>query len=325
MKLSICCITYNHAAFIKQTLDSFISQQVDFVYEIVVCDDHSTDETAQIIRTFQQNFPDRVRAFLRDENIGMMPNFKLALQACQGDYIALCEGDDYWTDTNKLQKQVDFLDANPEYSVCFHRVFEQADGKDELSDFNVGEDRSYNILELAAGNIIHTPSVVFRNHIDSIPDWFEQSPAGDYVLHMHHARRGLIHYMAEPMAVYRRHGQSAWSSQSMKTLYARWIIVLGLLLNEFKSEKAIHARLLDQLIETYEKGCSRATDENDLDYIVDLTAKLMTFGDATINAWLHQVYRLQMQQLVDIPVGIKSSYRHLIKQIRQRFQHDPNT
>lgn len=118
-KISICIITYNQDNFIRNCLESVVSQKIDFPYEIVIGEDNSTDNTLNICREFRQRFPNKIKLIERSENLGMSKNWASTLRECKGEYIAICEGDDYWTDTSKLQKQVDFMDANPEYGmVC---------------------------------------------------------------------------------------------------------------------------------------------------------------------------------------------------------------
>lgn len=122
--VSICCITYNHAQFIRKCLDGFLMQKTDFPIEILIHDDCSTDGTTEIIREYEAKYPDLIFPLYEEEN--QYQQGKAAeidfynYRRARGKYIAYCEGDDYWTDPLKLQKQVDFLEANPEYSVCFH-------------------------------------------------------------------------------------------------------------------------------------------------------------------------------------------------------------
>jgi len=120
--VSICCATYNHANYIKDTINSFIFQQINFPYEIIINDDASTDNTSILLVEYYSKYPKLIRIFLQKENqyrIGKKPWFNVLFPSALGKYIARCDGDDYWTDPNKLQKQVDFLEANPEYGmVC---------------------------------------------------------------------------------------------------------------------------------------------------------------------------------------------------------------
>lgn len=122
--VSICCITYNHASYIRQCLDGFIMQECDFYFEVLIHDDASTDGTSDIIRKYQEKYPDIIKPIIQNENQWVKGlkgnNRRHNFPRAQGKYIAMCEGDDYWTDPNKLQKQFNFMEANPEYSLCTH-------------------------------------------------------------------------------------------------------------------------------------------------------------------------------------------------------------
>lgn len=254
MELILSChvITYNQKNFIRECLDSVLMQQTNFRFEVVVGDDNSTDGTREILIEYANNFPDIIRLNLRDkrgEGIPGKDNFVSTFQLCRGKYISLCDGDDYWTDPNKLQKQIDFLEANDDYAICFHRVNELEDGK-ALSLSNLissVKEETYTIEDLASGNFIHTASVVFRNGLrKKLPAWFIKSPAGDYPLHMLNARHGKIKYFPEPMAVYRFHGGSIWSSTSYITQIKKLIVVLNYLIEEFEGDKSVVDKLSRQ-------------------------------------------------------------------------------
>lgn len=264
MTLSICCITYNHEKFIAEAIESFIMQQTDFDYEIIISDDASTDKTANICQGYQAKYGDKIKLVLHTNNIGMMPNFITTLQACKGKYIALCEGDDYWADPLKLQKQVNFLEANPNYSICFHRVKDWFDGQLYDSKLNTStSEETFSIKDLASGNLMHTPSVVFRNGLyDDFPAWFSQSFLGDYVLHMLNAQYGLIKYLPETMAVYRHHGGGVWSSIKAAHRREKAIHVISLLLtHNFDDDVlAILAAQKTRMIESYLKALMQEED-----------------------------------------------------------------
>lgn len=119
--VSIVCITYNHEPYLRQTLDSFLMQKTSFAYEIVLAEDCSTDGTRKICEEYAAKYPDMIHYIYRDHNVGYNENEYEAMNSAKGKYIAYCEGDDYWTISDKLQKQVDFLESHPEYSVCWHR------------------------------------------------------------------------------------------------------------------------------------------------------------------------------------------------------------
>lgn len=232
-KLSICCITYNHVSFISQAIESFLEQQTNFDFEIIIFDDASTDGTSELIRKFAQNNPQKVRYKINDKNIGMISNFINVLNASKSRYIALCEGDDYWTDPFKLQKQFDFLEQNPDYSICYHRVLELCENQmipDELNSLN--ETATYTLMDLAKGNLMNTASVLFRNsYKNGIPDWFSLLPIGDYPIHILNALKGKIYYMPDFMAVYRHHSNSTWSNKKRNYRYDKKIDMLRVLLN----------------------------------------------------------------------------------------------
>jgi glycosyltransferase involved in cell wall biosynthesis len=237
--ISICMITYNHEKYIAEAIEGVLSQESNFSFELIISNDASTDNTDGIINEIISNHSkgNLIKYFNHEGNLGMMPNFIFALNKCKGKYVAICEGDDYWTDPNKLQKQVNYLEAHEDYSICFHRVYELKDDKKPvLSNLNSSKkEKTYTVQDLARYNFIHTPSVVFRNgFITAFPEWFKESPVGDYVLHMLNARHGKIKYLPEAMAVYRLHTYGTWSTQSQVHRSARWVWMLAHLSKEFK-------------------------------------------------------------------------------------------
>ena len=120
--LSIACVTYNHELYIRQCLDSFLMQKTNFLFEIVIGEDCSTDNTGSIVTEYARKYPEIIKARCNKKNIGVQENSLLVFRDCTGKYIALCDGDDYWTDPYKLQKQVDFLEANKDFVICFHQI-----------------------------------------------------------------------------------------------------------------------------------------------------------------------------------------------------------
>jgi glycosyltransferase involved in cell wall biosynthesis len=214
MKVSVCIVTYNHARWIGQAVESALAQQVDFDYEIVIGEDRSTDGTREIVEGLAAANPGRIRALLRDANVGMNRNFAETLAACRGQYVAMLDGDDYWTAPDKLARQVAFLDNHIEYVSCFHDV-EVLDDDGGRARFNVPGQRETSTLEdLLRGNFIVTSSVMFRNGLTGrLPDWFFTLGMGDWPVHVLTARHGKIRYVDEVMAVYRRHAGGALSTR----------------------------------------------------------------------------------------------------------------
>jgi glycosyltransferase involved in cell wall biosynthesis len=228
-------ITYNHAGFIDKAIEGAVAQKFEGKYEIILHDDCSSDETTAICRRWKDKYPELIELHTASKNKGMGMSWKDALGACTADYIAICEGDDYWTDPLKLQKQVNFLEAHPEYSICCHRIYRKKEnGRPALyeDEFATAAEADYDISDMARyGNLVATPSVVFANRqMLSLPDGFENLPIVDYVLHMLNARTGRIKYFPEAMAVYREHARGSWSGQSVKANAANMITALEFLL-----------------------------------------------------------------------------------------------
>ncbi|MEY8868822.1 glycosyltransferase family 2 protein [Meridianimaribacter flavus] len=205
-KVTVCCITYNHEKYIAECLDGFLLQQTNFDVEFLIHDDASTDGTQNVILSKVGN-DSRFQLILRKENIKStgVPVFPILYKQAKGDYIALCEGDDYWTDPLKLQKQVDFLEANNDYVICFHKVKILKSNAQIVDDFITKVPEHYETIETLAkyGNYIHTPSVVFKNIIKEYPVEFNEVPFGDYFLYMLLAQHGYIKCLNEAMSVYR--------------------------------------------------------------------------------------------------------------------------
>ncbi len=222
--VSICCITYNHEKFISQALEGFLMQQTNFEYEIIIADDCSTDKTSEIIKKYIDDPRNngRIKYFRHPQNLGMMQNFVFALQQCTGKYIALCEGDDYWTDTYKLQKQVEFLEENPEFNLCFHKVFYvDANGNEmPFNDYNAETKEITTFDDLAKGNYINTCSTLLRTNelIKSPPNFVKNSMPGDWVINLLAVgKKGMIKMMNERMAAYRIHSGGIWSMKERDT------------------------------------------------------------------------------------------------------------
>ncbi len=221
MKVSVAMITYNHEEFIAKAIDSILMQRTNFDYEIVIGEDCSTDNTRNILIDYQQKYPDKIRLLLHDKNQGMHLNGAQTLAACKGKYVAMLEGDDYWTSPEKLQKQVDFLDNHSECAICFHNVTEVYKDGDRESHSVFLNDRKefYTVEDLFRLNFIPTPSTMFRNGlVPKIPDWCSLLPMGDWTLHILNALHGNIGYINEVMAVHLNHGGGAWAAMRQNGL-----------------------------------------------------------------------------------------------------------
>lgn len=207
-KVSVAMITYNHERFIAQAIESVLTQEADFSIELVVGEDCSTDGTRAIVERYARANPGRIRPLLHATNIGASDNFGAVFAACRGEYVALLEGDDYWTSREKLRKQVAILDSHPEASFCHHNVLVVFDDPSEASRPLLPESSAKTTIE---DIILHwrmaTGSIVFRKALlPSLPPWHVEIACGDWMIAVLLAAQGPVHYLNEMMGVYRRHG-----------------------------------------------------------------------------------------------------------------------
>lgn len=220
--VSVTCLTYNHKEYIRDALESFVNQITSFKYEVIVHDDASSDGTADIIREYAEKYPDIIVPILQKENqyskkIKIRPNYIDPL--IRGKYVAYCEGDDFWTDVNKLQRQIDFLENHPEYSACTH-AFKQLDMIDnteiECHSCNyTGTVTTQQVIE-GDGNFFATNSVVaLAEHVLNTTYFKETTSAGDYALAISLALKGKIFYIDEVMSCYRYMVPNSWSARNM--------------------------------------------------------------------------------------------------------------
>lgn len=218
--VSVVMITYGHEKFIEEAINSILMQDCDFKLELIISEDCSPDSTNSIIKDIIKKHPKSgiIKYERHDNNIGMMPNFIFALKKAKGKYIALCEGDDFWTDSKKLQKQVDVLEKDPSLSICFHSaniIYEEDVTIPSLQDINKYTPEITNIYDLIKGNYLHTASVVFRNNAD-YPEWLNEAYPGDWPLHVMNATKGDIKFLNESMAAYRVHYGGVHSTSTDK-------------------------------------------------------------------------------------------------------------
>jgi glycosyltransferase involved in cell wall biosynthesis len=216
MKLSVAMITYNHERYIGQAIESILAQSVNFDYEIVIGEDCSTDSTREIVMDFARDYPNRIVPLLRDRNLGGPRNLEATLASCRGHFVALLEGDDYWTSEDKLQKQVDFLEAHPDCALCCHRV--KFLNETDPAGFCIYPTRpagAYTIEDLLRANFVMTCSAVMRRELMyDVPRWIAEMKVGDWARSALVARHGTIELMDEIMATYRVHPGGVWTSLS---------------------------------------------------------------------------------------------------------------
>lgn len=234
--LSVALITYNQEKYIAECIEGMVNQKTDFPFEIVIGEDCSTDNTRAICQQYAEQYPELIRLILPEKNLGMMGNWINTIKSCNGKYIAICEGDDYWTDDLKLQKQVDFLENNPDYSLC-------ATGARCLSMF----DNTFTDAEIMQDTLttrdilledwgIMTATIVFRKEALHMPEWFSQIKNGDYSLQLLVSLKGKIKCLPDMTSVYRQHiGGISRTLTAFRQ--ASWVIFLLSEFNAYTSGK----------------------------------------------------------------------------------------
>lgn len=217
MKVSVLMLTYNHEEYILKAIEGILLQEVDFDVELIIGNDSSSDISDLIINDYLKACKTHISVnyYYHERNIGMHNNYIFIHGKATGKYIAHCEGDDYWTDPLKLQKQVDFMEANPDYSICFHNVsiYDEINRLMVTDNITRKVNETTGITDLALGNYLHTPSVLLLNDF-KIPDWFKDVTIGDWSLYMLQCGNRKIKKLEDIMAVYRISSTNYWSSKS---------------------------------------------------------------------------------------------------------------
>ncbi|GEM_PF-1105238 len=225
-KVSVLTITYAHENFLLETIEGVLAQQYNGEIEFIIANDNSPDKSDEIIRSCIRNndIPPNfsLKYIKHSDNKGMLGNFVWAMKECSGKYIALCEGDDFWTDKFKLQKQVLVMEQNLNVSICFHKVkIIYSNGIEPfLPDINRTTPAITFLEDITLKNYIHTVSCLFRNNINELPDWFENSYIypPDWCLHVINATYGDIILLDNVMASYRVHEGGVHSTKKMSVI-----------------------------------------------------------------------------------------------------------
>ena len=228
--VSIICNTYNHENYIAEAIESFLAQKTNFKYEILIHDDASTDKTAEIIRGYEVSFPDIIKPIYQKENQHSKATEGIRVgwinrARATGKYYALCEGDDYWSNSAKLQEQVDYMEGHPECSVCVHAAI----SVDAKTKKKIGEkrpdkhDREFSIEEVieGGGGLFATNSLLYRRDLGDIrPDFYYKNitPFSDYQLMILLSLIGTVHYVDKFMSIYRTNVPGSWTSRTSISL-----------------------------------------------------------------------------------------------------------
>jgi len=251
IKVSVLVMTYNHEKFIARTLESALIQKTDFDFEIVIGEDCSKDNTRIICEQYQNNYPKIIRLLPAEKNIGMVPNFLKTIKNCNGDFIALLEGDDLWIDPKKLQKQKEIFDSDNAVSICFHDAFvvNKIKKKRVVSFFTKYSKNQYiDFNECVMSWQMPTASIFFRKYQLEIPSWFRDIKNWDWAIQILLASKGKVYYLDDFMSVYRKHvgGNSFNPEYSAIRTCERLVKLLEHLKNEIPNRDTIFNKSINR-------------------------------------------------------------------------------
>jgi len=240
--VSVVTTTYQHAPYIRQCLDSILMQETDFPYEIIVGEDGSTDGTREICIEYANKYPDKIRLFLRNRNLSQYTdsqgriirfNGHFSRAEARGKYIAICEGDDYWISTKKMQIQVKFLESNINYTLSSHNAYCLHDSDNSKTLFsNILFETDLNTKQLIDNWLIPTCSIVYKRECIDKPRWELNVTNGDIVLQILLSKKGKVHYFPFLFGVYRIHsgGLTQIAKNNLKSFVLNQIYLFTYLL-----------------------------------------------------------------------------------------------
>lgn len=218
--VTISCITYNHEKYIADAIESFLMQKTNFKFEIIIHDDASIDNTPSIIKKYEEKYPDIIKPIYQQENQYSQGNFisKFITEKAKGKYIAICEGDDYWIDSNKIQKQFDYMEEHPDCSLCVNGGYiVNAKDKKIIGEKKSAVDSKFFTVEdsiAKGGGLFLTNSMFYRREYDmNLPKFLLEAPVGDYPLTINLALQGKVYYMKDLMSAYRVGDSQSWTAR----------------------------------------------------------------------------------------------------------------
>lgn len=300
IKVTIVCITYNHQEIIRDALDSFLSQKTNFQYQIFVGEDNGPDGTAEVVKEYAEKYPDKIVAFLREENMGAQRNLIDLCSRAKSPYIAFCEGDDYWIDDYKLQKQYDYMEANEEVNVCFAReeisapedwflrsyFKEDADGrlvypecdplcpKTEKTGVTIFENQDFINMFIA-----QTSSLFYRWNYDlEIPDWYYEGVIGDVSLFLMQLGDKKAAMLPDVVSVYRRSDVGVYMSNNMDEHFLKtrleWVRIMKGLIAFYEDNEIIdypRQRMIDRIRLEITNYVKTLVQNNQIERLSELT------------------------------------------------------
>ncbi len=219
LMVSIRCMTYNQVDYIRDCLEGFVNQKTNFRFEAIVHDDASTDGTTVIVKEYAEKYPDIIKPIFEEENQYCKGTLRQIMnREMRGKYIALCEGDDYWIDPYKLQKQFDYMESHPECSLCFHANYKlyPTGRKKEFKPTIIKDKYTCEDIILGGGGFMATNSMFYRWDLypkEMMPDFWKNSPVGDLPNMLYYSSKGDFGYIDEVMSVYRMTAIGSWSTR----------------------------------------------------------------------------------------------------------------
>jgi glycosyltransferase involved in cell wall biosynthesis len=286
MKVSVVIITYAHEKFIAEAVNSVLMQKCDFEIELIIANDCSPDKTDDVIQNILESHPQAswVKYIKHTKNLGMMANFIFAVQECQGKYIALCEGDDYWTDPLKLQKQVDFLEANSDYVMCTHATEEKNEIMNTSAIFpNIKENTTKYIEDYILNNLTATCSLMFKaEYLLPIPEWFEKIKFGDLglILILFYRSNKKMIVLKDCMGVYRInsgsiHGSLKKNNTSLIKAYKMHLDFINTIDNELFLKNKFEKFVIKKKINTHAILANLYKNDNAINHYKHLIHKFL--------------------------------------------------
>jgi glycosyltransferase involved in cell wall biosynthesis len=247
-RASVFVLTHDHLEWIGQALDSALAQEAPFEFELLVADDFSTDGTRERVLEYAERYPQRIRTFLPDRNLGIAGIWLQAARQCRGEYVAILEGDDYWTSSDKLAKQVALLDSHPGWSTCFHRAtlfFDDASRPSRPATPAFSKD-VFDLDDILRSCFIPFLTVVFRRDVlATVPEWLFDYRWFDWLFHIWCARQGAIGFLDDDMAAYRVHAAGNWSARSRIAQLEEDLSVYGRLAEEMPGHRGLIERCVE--------------------------------------------------------------------------------
>lgn len=319
VKVSVIMLAYNSAQYIGEAIRGVVRQKADFKIQLVVSDDNSTDNTREICEHYKSLYPDIITFNRNEKNLGLQRNFMKAYSLCEGEYVTMCDGDDYWCDNNKLKIMVSYMDSHPKCAVAFHRVINYFEGTGTKSLSNGGQKQDMTALELAVSNTITNCSCMYRrSNCPVLPEWISEIKLCDYAMHILNARNGYVHYFKRPMAVYRQRKNAIWSLKNLSDWEAKLNLSLHvrelLIENLAESNHDISEVLRDAHTRFTLQGMRTSLDNGLADAAERFRARLLKFRPSMTDIEIEEALkRLAEEKRKNM---LKTSFRKCLKHAR---------